>query len=83
MPARQDNKIISKKLKRLINGESPRFMDLFAGCGGLTLGFLTAKFTPIASVELDKWAASTHGINFGIFSSGTKKELHHLARDIT
>jgi len=58
-------------------------MDLFAGCGGITLGFLTAGFTPVASVENDKWAAVSHGRNFAGFCAGTNPEQHQLARDIT
>jgi DNA (cytosine-5)-methyltransferase 1 len=34
-------------------------MDLFAGCGGITLGFVTAGFEPVASVEVDPWAAAS------------------------
>lgn len=53
-------------------------MDLFAGCGGISLGFLTAGFTPVASVEFDKWAAASHKTNF--FDSSTEADS---ARDIT
>lgn len=58
-------------------------MDLFAGCGGLSLGFLTAGFTPVAAVEFDCWAAASHGANFGSISLGTAPERHLKARDIT
>ncbi|WP_424184171.1 DNA cytosine methyltransferase [Actinokineospora sp. G85] len=40
------------------------FIDLFAGCGGLTEGFRTA-FTPVLAVEHDLAAAATHAANFG------------------
>ena len=49
--------VITEKLRRIRSGQAPRYMDLFAGCGGISLGFLTAGFQPVASVELDGHAA--------------------------
>lgn len=41
-------------------------VDLFAGCGGLTAGFLAVEgFTPVAAVEHDREAAATYAENFG------------------
>lgn len=42
-------------------------IDLFAGCGGLTAGFLGegSLFTPLAAVEHDLAAAATYAVNFG------------------
>ena len=37
--------------------QSYNFIDLFAGAGGLSEGFLQAGFTPIAHVEMNKFAA--------------------------
>ncbi len=43
-----------------------RLLDLFAGCGGLTQGFVsTRKFRPVGAVEKDHDAASTYVCNFG------------------
>ena len=35
------------------------FIDLFAGAGGLSEGFLQAGFTPIAHVEMNEYASRT------------------------
>ena len=45
-------------------------VDLFAGCGGLTAGFLRAnstegEFRPIAAVDSDVDSAATYAANFG------------------
>lgn len=41
-------------------------IDLFAGCGGMTLGFsLTQRFKPVFAVEFDPDAADTYELNFG------------------
>lgn len=48
-------------------------MDLFAGAGGFTLGFVQAGFVPIFAVENDQDACLTYEANFG---------PHCYARDI-
>jgi DNA (cytosine-5)-methyltransferase 1 len=41
-------------------------MDLFAGCGGMTRGFVdSGRFTPMFAVEFDPDAAATYAANFG------------------
>jgi DNA (cytosine-5)-methyltransferase 1 len=43
-----------------------RLMDLFAGCGGMTRGFVdTNRFEPVFAVEMDESAAATYAANFG------------------
>lgn len=39
--------------------DSLNFIDLFAGAGGLSEGFLQAGFKPVAHVEMNKFAAKT------------------------
>ena len=43
----------------------PTFMDLFAGAGGMTAGFVRGGFQPVFAVEADPDAAQTHRANFG------------------
>jgi DNA (cytosine-5)-methyltransferase 1 len=44
--------------------ETLRFIDLFSGAGGMTLGLQQAGLTPIASVEINPFASATHRRNF-------------------
>ncbi len=53
-----------QKIARLVAGGNPRVLDLFAGCGGLSLGFQAAGFEIAAAIEIDPDAARAHGINF-------------------
>jgi DNA (cytosine-5)-methyltransferase 1 len=39
------------------------FVDLFAGCGGLALGFVREGFEPVGAVEIDPDAAETYALN--------------------
>src|SRR6201999_1714412 len=76
-----DGELIRCKLRRIQAGRPIRYMDMFAGCGGISLGFLTAGFTPVASVENDPWAALSHGVNFGPWSASGDRPAHHVPRD--
>lgn len=57
-------KSIARKLARIRSGSTPRVLDLFAGCGGLSLGFAAAGFEIGGAVEFDPDAARSHGLNF-------------------
>lgn len=71
-------KAISQKMARLEAGGRPRVLDLFAGCGGLSLGFQAEGFELRGSVEFEPDAARSYGLNF----HGGAPE-HCRARDIT
>src|SRR5690606_9514229 len=43
----------------------PSMIDLFAGCGGMTAGFVPFGFEPALAVEFDLAAAATYAANFG------------------
>jgi DNA (cytosine-5)-methyltransferase 1 len=73
-----DIRAIRQKIARLSAGGKPRVLDLFAGCGGISLGFSAAGFTVEAAVEFDPEAAASHGLNFH-----GSDPAHSSARDIT
>ena len=73
--------IMAEKLARLSRGERPRVLDLFAGAGGISLGFYRAGFSIEGAVELDPLAALTHATNFHLGSDHFAS--HAKARDIT
>lgn len=72
-----------QKLSRLKEGGIPRVLDLFAGCGGMSLGFHSAGFEIVGAVEIDPIAISSHAKNFYKDASSTVQMLHSQPRDIT
>ena len=64
---------------RLARGEPLRVLDVFAGAGGLSLGFQRAGFHIAGAVEMDPLAARTHARNF----HPEDRERHGMARDMT
>lgn len=68
-----------QKLQRIRAGsKQPRVLDLFSGCGGLSLGFKRAGYDIAGAVEFDPHAAKSHGQNFH-----SNDSRHSIARDIT
>lgn len=47
-----------------MGNQRPIAVDLFAGAGGMTLGFEQAGFDVLASVEIDPIHCATHEYNF-------------------
>jgi DNA (cytosine-5)-methyltransferase 1 len=76
---------ISAKLNRLAADPAarPRVLDLFAGCGGLSLGFHAAGCEIVAAMEIDEFAARSHAINFCKGKPAAVVEHHAKPRDIT
>jgi DNA (cytosine-5)-methyltransferase 1 len=69
---------VEQKIARLRTGGIPRVLDLFSGCGGLSLGFQTSGFEIVAGIENEPNAARSHGLNF---HGGV--DLHSKARDVS
>ncbi len=71
------------KLRRLRAGEAPRVVDLFSGCGGMSLGFQSAGCEILAGIELESVRAKTHAANFHRHLGADAQALHGLGRDVT
>jgi DNA (cytosine-5)-methyltransferase 1 len=61
----------------------PRVLDLFGGCGGLSLGFQAAGCEIVAAIESDELAARSHATNFFKGQPVEVVEHHAMPRDIT
>jgi DNA (cytosine-5)-methyltransferase 1 len=58
-----------------------RMIDLFAGCGGMTRGFVdTGRFEPVLAVEMDPSAAATYAANF--VPEGVRADQHVIMERI-
>ncbi len=66
-----------------MNGEKrPIGVDLFAGAGGMTLGFEQAGFDVLAAVEIDPIHCATHEYNFPFWSILCKSVVDTTAAEI-
>lgn len=75
--------VADRKIARLGGGGAPRVLDLFSGCGGISLGFQLEGFRIDGALELDPDAARTHALNFHRAVDPELLSRHAVARDIT
>lgn len=73
---------IADKRERLASGSPPRVLDLFSGCGGLSLGFQRAGFEILGGVEKEPRAAWTYAENLHRDQSEERRKLLGKSRDI-
>lgn len=74
---------ISRMSREIRDGRRPRVLDLFSGCGGLSLGFLRAGYEIAAGMEIDAHACSSHALNFWGDSSEDVGARHSQPLDIS
>ncbi len=74
---------LEEKLARLRAGKSLRVVDLFSGCGGMSLGLMHAQYTILGGIEINVQAVNTYAKN--LFKGMDEKtiELHNTPHDIT
>ena len=73
---REERKLTPDKERKQGKVRVHTLIDLFAGAGGFTLGFVQAGFTPIFAIEIDKDAAHTYESNFG--SHCFAEDINHV-----
>lgn len=54
-----------RMIKKKTNKKKPRVISLFAGCGGLDLGFHQQGYEVVWANDVDEWAAETYKHNLG------------------
>lgn len=74
---------LMNKIQRINSGAKPRVLDLFSGCGGISLGFYSAGFEIVGAVEIDSAAAKSHALNFHRDNSPNLFDIHAEPKDIT
>lgn len=77
------DRTILNKIRRVKSGKPLRVLDIFSGCGGLSLGFHEAGCVLLGAVENDPSAAESHASNFFKTGSGDGLRLHEKVHDIT
>lgn len=75
--------LVSMKQGRIAAGAAPRVLDLFSGCGGLSLGFQRAGFKILGGLEKDPRAAWTYAENLHRSHAESHKKIFGKSRDIS
>jgi len=83
MPNQKEKSNRKGKLARVRDSGHLRVLDLFAGCGGMSLGFAREQFSIVGAVELDPLASLSHALNFHRHDDQRTRDRHRQARDIT
>jgi DNA (cytosine-5)-methyltransferase 1 len=78
-PSRRKGAIMREKLQRIRRGGQPRLLDVFSGCGGMTLGFTWANCCSVGGIEKDPVAALSYARNF----HKDEEKVHGRSRDVT
>lgn len=73
---------IAGKIERLRKGGAPRVLDLFSGCGGMSVGFRRAGFEIVAGVDRDPEAIASHAANFHAAADSSALARMRVPRDI-
>lgn len=69
------------KLDRVRSGSAPRALELCSGCGGMSLGMVSAGFELVGHVEFDETAAASYALNFKP-PVETRRAAWSVARDM-
>ncbi len=82
MASLMESECRKRKVVKVRLGCPPRVLNLFAGCGGLSLGFHLEGFNIIGAVECDPLANLSHANNFHKAQSKQLQNAHAEPRDI-
>ena len=74
---------LEEKLNRLRAGAPLRVLDLFSGCGGMSLGLRRAGYLILGGVEINQQAVTTYARNLFKGVDEETFKLHNTPRDIT
>ena len=73
---------VRRKLRKALKRGAFRTADLFAGCGGFSLGFQRAGFRNVLAIEADEDAFTSHVLNFSQLSQPDAYRAFNDIRDV-